>query len=366
MPLKSFNITSKIKNYKVYFLSSREIKEKLLSIENPFYVIDSNVWKFYSKKDFSFIKKHDSVLLLKISENMKSFSSVFSIYEKLFEMASKKNTNIIAIGGGILQDVTGFAASTIYRGINWYFVPTTSLAQIDSCIGGKTSLNYKNYKNLIGTFYPPSEILINPYFLKTLKEEYYYSGIGEMVKLFIIDGYKKAKEIASEMEYIIDGNKQNLLISRIYDSLIIKKKYIEGDELDKGIRNILNYGHCFGHALEGAVDFKIPHGLAVVIGMMVANRISLKRNLIREKDFAFMNKEIFIHLTKKIRISGIRIRNDDIINFMRKDKKRVGKALTMVLMKNGYKFQLFNDITDQEVLLSSDYFLKLNLKEYFI
>ncbi len=364
MSIKDFKINSKIKKYKVSFPSFDDLFDILINIENAFYIIDYNVWKNY-KKELSFIKDINSLLIIKSNEKIKNFSSVFKIYEKIFELNSKKNTNIIAIGGGILQDIAGFAASTIYRGINWYFVPTTSLSQIDSCIGGKTSLNYKKYKNLVGTFYPPSEVIINPFFLKTLKKEYYYSGIGEMVKLFIIDGEKKAINMSLYINEIVKERDIKLLSQLIFDSLLIKKKYIEMDEMDKGIRNYLNYGHCFGHALEGATNFKISHGLAVVVGMMVANKISLQRKLIDIEMFNFINEKLFKPLSKEINFSNIKINNETILNFMKKDKKRVGKDLTMVLVKKNYSFEVFNDITPDEITFASNYFLKLNKKNFF-
>jgi len=362
MSIKKLIIKSKIKDYEVLFLDDSELKTKLLFIPNPLFVVDYNVWLNYKDSLLSMIKNKDKIIL-KSEENLKSFTSVFSIYERAFEMDAKKNINLVAIGGGIIQDIVGFSASTLYRGINWYYVPTTSLSQVDSCIGGKTSLNYKKYKNLIGTFYPPSKIFIYTHFLKTLPKEYYYSGIGEMLKLFIIAGHKKSIKIYKNINKIISRNDDSdFLLKYIIDSLCIKKSYIEKDELDKGIRNYLNYGHCFGHALEGAINFKIPHGIAVVFGIIIANKISLDRQILDEENFSFINS-ICLPLTKIIKFNIRKAKIDTILNFMKKDKKRIGKNLAMVLIDKNYNFKLFNDIEENEVINSFNYFMN---KEIFL
>jgi 3-dehydroquinate synthase len=360
MPIKRFTIKSNLKDYEVLFLDELEVKNILLDLTNSLFIIDYNVWSSYNN-NFLFFLKDKNKLILKAKENLKSFKSVFSIYEKAFEMDAKKNINLVAIGGGIIQDIVGFAASTLYRGINWYYVPTTSLSQVDSCIGGKTSLNYKKYKNLIGTFYPPSKIFIYTHFLKTLPKEYYYSGIGEMIKLFIIAGHKKSINIYKNINKIISRNDSDFLLKYIIDSLCIKKSYIEKDELDKGIRNYLNYGHCFGHALEGAINFKIPHGIAVVFGIMIANKISFDRQMINEEEFSFINRICF-PLIEGFKINGTNIIYD-IIDFMKKDKKRTGKDLPMVLIDKNYNFKLINDIKENEVINSFNYFIN---KEIFL
>ncbi len=158
MPLvDAINIKSKFREYKVDFCSSDSFIDDLLNIPDSFFIIDKNVWNLYSNELLSKLKTKDH-LVLTINEERKTLDVVQEIYDEIIKIAPKKNLTIISIGGGIVQDITGFCASTLYRGVNWIYLPTTLLAQADSCIGAKTSLNYKNYKNLIGTFYPPSKV----------------------------------------------------------------------------------------------------------------------------------------------------------------------------------------------------------------
>ena len=153
-------INSKIRDYKVKFADTFDFLEELAKIHNYILIIDKNVYSLYKKiinKNF----KKDNILVIEAIEDNKTIYKVIEIYGHLINRAVKRNATIISLGGGIIQDITGFVASTLYRGVNWIFIPTTLLSQADSCIGSKTSLNFETYKNLIGTFYPPTEIYIN-------------------------------------------------------------------------------------------------------------------------------------------------------------------------------------------------------------
>ena len=172
----------------------------------------------------------------------------------------------------------GFTASIFFRGLNWSFIPTTLLAQADSCIGSKTSLNFDAGKNQLGTFHPPMEICIDPIFLETLPEEHYRSGLGEIFHYFLVSAEEDFDFGASSLDTVLsDRSKVRSMIER---SLMIKKEMIEIDEFDKGPRRVFNYGHSFGHAIEAATNFSIPHGIAVSIGMDVAYMVSVQKGLV--------------------------------------------------------------------------------------
>ena len=282
-----------------------------------------------------------------VTEEKKNIAMVQELYDRLIEKSAKRNMTLISIGGGIVQDVTGFLASTLYRGIKWVFVPTTLLAQADSCIGGKTSLNYKAYKNLIGTFYPPTAIFIDTKFLLTLKDLDFYSGLGEVIKLFVIGGEKSTKGILEWMPALRVRNEE-ALEKAVYGSLLIKKSYIEDDEFDSGRRNMLNFGHCFGHALEAASDFGIPHGQAVVLGMVLANIVARERNLLAKDTEQYLLNKLFLpSLIKNAKLHSIK--PDQIIDGMKKDKKRTVLDLPLVMLTDSYLMTRVSDLKEQEV-----------------
>src|SRR5258706_11094859 len=181
------SIHSNIRDYEVVFEETDTFIDSLSKHSQACFIVDENVWKIYSPTLLKQIPP-EQVIVIPIHENKKNLDTVQYLYDRLVEYPAKRNLTIISIGGGILQDVSGFAASTIYRGINWIYIPTTLLAQADSCIGSKTSLNYGSYKNLVGTFYPPTRIHNYTPFLKTLQESDFYSGFGEVIKLHLMGG----------------------------------------------------------------------------------------------------------------------------------------------------------------------------------
>ncbi|MFC1545996.1 3-dehydroquinate synthase, partial [Pseudomonadota bacterium] len=228
----NFTIKSNIRNYDVMFENSFAFIDDLLRTKDPIFVIDKNVYDLY-KKEFEKVPDERLFLFDAIEEN-KTFDYIKKVYDFLLSKSVKRNSTFISIGGGITQDITGFVASTFYRGLSWIFVPTTFLAMTDSCIGSKTSVNYDKHKNLMGTFYPPSKIYINKDFLLTLSELDFFSGIGETIKFQLMDeSYpKNFKKILTIIEGTIEEEEGRNNI--IYENMNIKRSYMEGDEFDLG------------------------------------------------------------------------------------------------------------------------------------
>ncbi|RJQ33542.1 MAG: 3-dehydroquinate synthase, partial [Actinobacteria bacterium] len=278
MPVDKMILKSKIHDYEVCFIKDCQSLTKYTDQDSCVFIVDENVWRFHKDGCLKEINEN-FVVILPISEDKKNLESVQMLYDALMEHSAKRNMTVVSIGGGITQDISGFMASSLYRGIKWIYYPTTLLAQADSCIGSKTSLNYKNYKNLIGTFYPPNEIYIYTPFLKTQEDGDYFSGLGEVLKLHLMGTQDNIDNMVSKLPQVIIKNEE-VMLETIKNSLAIKRSYMEGDEFDTGRRNLLNYGHCFGHAIESATDFLVPHGQAVVLGMILANRIALNRGLL--------------------------------------------------------------------------------------
>jgi 3-dehydroquinate synthase len=339
------NITSSIRNYTVDFPENSDFIDAFEKHGERCYAVDQNVWRIYGD---NLLKKLDrsSVIVVPVNEELKSLTSVLELYDTLIQRSAKRNLTLISIGGGILQDITGFVASTLYRGINWIFVPTTLLAQADSCIGGKTSLNYKAFKNLLGTFYPPSQVFVHTPFLLTQEDIDFYSGLGEAVKLHIIGGLESAERIMKLLPAIHKREPQALM-QCVRDSLAIKHAYISEDEFDTGKRNMLNFGHCFGHAIEAASDFTIPHGQAVVLGVLLANMIATQRSILSRELQQFLAERLLMP-SLTVKVTKNCLDPSKVIEGMKKDKKRTGKGLALVMMDKNYRMSKVNDLTEEE------------------
>jgi len=352
------NIHSKIKDYSVEMIDNiLEKRQEVLAnlkFDRLFYFVDDNAYKIYEKKLKKFIGD-DFVFIIEAREKNKEYENLVNYYKALIEKGFTRNDILVTVGGGILQDISGFIASTLYRGIKWVFFPTTLLAQADSCIGSKTSVNFGDSKNLIGTFYPPNAIFIDMGFCKTLSPQYFNSGLGEIIKFHLMSDKKRYELL---QEFLASSNLQDERRFKkiILSTLEIKKSYFEGDEFDTGKRNLLNYGHCFGHALESASNFEICHGEAVLVGMGFANLLSLNRGLMTEKKY-----EEFENLLKEYypRFNLSKIKVENLIFYLKKDKKRVGEDLTMILSKDVGKQFKYNDIKESEVIETYNEFLKI-------
>jgi 3-dehydroquinate synthase len=354
--LDSLEIKSNLKNYRAYFSNENDFIAELKNIKNSVFIIDKNVFNLHQGGCLSTLNDIDKIILA-IDEDRKNLDTVTELYDQIITRSPKKNLTIISIGGGILQDLTGFLASTLYRGVNWIFVPTTLLAQADSCIGAKTSLNYKNYKNLIGTFYPPSKIYLYPDFLRTLDQIDFFSGVGEIAKLHIMSGQEDCLDFKKSINGIINFDSA-IILKLVRNSLLIKKHYIEEDEFDTGRRNMLNYGHCFGHAIESSTNFAIPHGQAVVLGMILANIVANKKNILSDENEKYLREKILLPILK-IDLSKIPLNFDDILKAMSHDKKNIGLGLALIMVKNGYEMVRINDLSKEEAALALQKFSKL-------
>lgn len=343
------SIHSNIRNYDVLIEESPQFIDLLSTYPNSCFIVDENVWNIYAKSLLMGLPEND-IIVLPINEDRKNLDTVQEIYDQLVERPAKRNLTMISIGGGILQDITGFAASTIYRGINWIYVPTTLLAQADSCIGSKTSLNYKNYKNLVGTFFPPQKIHIYTPFVQTQLESDYLSGLGEVIKLHLMGGTDSFQWLVEAFPNVRNREVVSLLKS-IQQSLNIKLDYMTGDEFDAGRRNLLNYGHDFGHALESTSNFAMPHGQAVIFGILAANAVAQKRGILEEKFEEEIAERLLIpSLVIKPPLEATN--SEAMISAMKKDKKRTGNMLALIMMDSNHNLIRVNDLTEEEVDLS--------------
>ena len=320
-------IKSRIRDYSVSFTNDfRESLIKDTGEKRCFFVIDSSVHHLYHEQLQDVLPPQRS-FVVDATEEHKSLDYVKTVIRSLLGSNIKRNDRVIAVGGGIIQDITGFVSSVLFRGLEWFFYPTTLLSQCDSCIGSKTSLNVDEFKNQLGTFYPPYHIVLDVNFLKTLSAADIRSGLGEIIKVHLLDGPDSLEYMASKYD---QSSTANVIMELIFRSLRIKKTIIEKDEFDKDYRNILNYGHTFGHAIESITDYRVSHGQAVTAGMDIENYISLRLQILPEVSFDLMRVPIMknypdFQLTEKY--------IEPLLVALSKDKKNVDENLTIILTK---------------------------------
>ena len=238
----------------------------------------------------------------------------------------KRNYKLVAIGGGIVQDITGFVSSILFRGVEWVFFPTTLLAQADSCIGSKTSINFMEAKNLVGTFYPPSKIFCCTDFLNTLEGREIKSGIGEILHYYLYEDSLKTDDIVENYSLFFEDKSR--LLPHIAESLSIKRIMVERDEFDTNERRVFNYGHTFGHAIEVISNYAVPHGQAVTLGMDLANYISFKIDLIDWDKYLSLRKILKKNMPQfKLAENSL----DLYMNTLSKDKKNISNSIVCIL-----------------------------------
>ena len=334
------NILNKIK--KIF-------KQNLINFNQCLVVADKNVPKKLIKKVLNSLpKKKISLHYFNSSEKNKNQKSVDNILSILLSKNFNRNDCIISVGGGITGDISGFAASIFKRGLKFVNIPTTLLSQVDSSIGGKTGINSKYGKNLIGAFYQPSLVISDIIFLKSLPKREIICGYGEVLKHAIIADKKFFTFLDINGAQILKL-KSPLIEKAIFRSCSIKKKVVETDEKEIGIRKILNFGHTFAHAYEATLGYskKLNHGEAVILGIRTAVKFSLLNNILNIKEFKLIkNHLIKLSLPRNInKFFSIKDLNR-ILSFMKKDKKNNTHKVNLVLLKKigspVYKLQ-FNE-----------------------
>ncbi len=312
------------------------LKENSINFSQCLLVIDKKVpKKMISKIIKSLKRKKISLYLYNANEKNKNIKSIDAILRVLLLKNFSRLDCLISIGGGITGDVGGFAASLYKRGIQFINIPTTLLSQVDSSIGGKTGVNTKQGKNLIGSFYQPKLVLSDTEFLKSLPKREIICGYGEILKHSLILN-KNFYKYLDKHSYKILNSKSPYIENAIFESCKIKKIVVEKDEKEKNIRKMLNFGHTFAHAYEATLGYstKLNHGEAVILGIITAVKFSYHIKLIKLNEY----NKIIHHITKMKLPSNIkdyfRIKHlNMILSFMMKDKKNISKKINLILLK---------------------------------
>jgi len=337
-------------------LFSEVNKQKLH--KNILIVIDSKVYKLHKDYLHSSIPVNGYKIViqkLSLNEKTKSLISVQKIFDKLIKNKFGRDSIIIAIGGGIIGDVAGFAAATYMRGIQFAQVPTTLLACVDSSVGGKTGINYADSKNIVGAFYQPKFVLIDTLFLQTLPVDELICGLGEIVKYSFLISEKFQNFLIRNLNNLLDiedKTTKNVII----ESVKFKGNVVSEDERELGLRQILNFGHTFAHAIEIEQKHKIKHGEAVIIGIASALFLSKTLHLLSEQKFNQFLKVVIL-FSKFISINNYNPQN--MYKIMSADKKNRESKIQFVLIRDIGEIVLGIAAKKQDVINSIEFGLNL-------
>lgn len=322
------------------------LKEKKICV-----VSDTNVYKEYGEEVVSILTesaKAVTTFVFEAGEPSKNLDTVRSLYEKLICEKFDRKDVLVALGGGVVGDLTGYTAATYLRGIDFVQIPTTLLSQVDSSIGGKTGVDFDSYKNMVGAFCQPKLVYANIKTFDTLSERQFKSGMGEVIKHALIRRKDQFDYLSDNSVKIMDEHDEDVLTQMVYESCLVKKEVVERDPKEKGERAILNFGHTVGHAVEKLANFELYHGECVIIGSIAALYISYKRGNISLADF----KAAYELITEKYKFS-LQIPDIDskaILAVTKNDKKMENGKIKFILLKNIGEAYIDTTVTDDEII----------------
>ena len=334
---------------------AEQIKELGYTPDKKFCIVtDSNVALLYAeavKEELGKVFSNVFLYTIPAGEEHKNVSTINGIYEFLIQNHFDRQDVLVALGGGVVGDMTGYAAATYLRGIDFIQMPTTLLSQTDSSIGGKTGVDFMQYKNMVGAFYMPKLVYMNLSVLRTLPREQLVSGFGEILKHGLIKDityFNWLNEHYDEiwmLEYAV-------LEEMIYISCDIKRGVVERDPKEKGERALLNFGHTIGHAIEKLSDFELSHGICVGLGIVAASYLSKEQNNISEQELS-MIEETLAHFGLKTRVEGFDA--DEVLFATKSDKKMVGSQVKFVLLQTPGEAYIYRELTDEQILSGISY-----------
>lgn len=350
--MKEISVNSNNKVYKVYM--DNDINKIFLAFEENkvrkngkiFIITDDNVYSIYEEKIKKLVKNLNyNIFIMQHGEENKSYNTISKIYEFLLQNECDRKDLLVAFGGGIVGDITGYVAATYMRGLKYVSVPTTLISQVDSSVGGKVAYNFNNVKNLIGTFYDPSFVFISVSFLKTLSKREFINGMGEVMKYCIIKDANLFKYIKTNMKAILELENDKLIYI-VKECIKIKADVVERDYNDLGYRNILNFGHTIGHAIEIDSNYEVSHGEAVSLGTLAAIKLS-------EMKF-FIDSNIYKEIKKMYSKLGMKINydivdKDKFLKTIKHDKKIENNKIKFTLLEDIENCQTKVDITEDEI-----------------
>jgi 3-dehydroquinate synthase len=334
--IKTFNTLSK-----VLIGEKLENLKNYIPQKNVIIITDTNVLHHY----YEHLNQYP-IVEIGLGENNKTFETLQYIFSKFVEFEVDRSWVVVGVGGGIVCDVAGFAASVYMRGLSFGFVSTTLLSQVDASVGGKNGVNFEGYKNMIGVFNQPDFVVCDPGMLVTLDRPELIAGFAEVIKAGAIRKPELFAFLEKNIDRALDLDPQ-VMEEIVYESVLMKAQVVENDEREKGERRVLNFGHTFAHAFEKIGS--MLHGEAVSIGMVIASRLSEKLGKLNHSDVARIKNL----LTK----TGLPVECDFdmklVLHAMKKDKKREGEQINLILLNNiGHAVIYKTDINQLEELIN--------------
>jgi 3-dehydroquinate synthase len=329
----------------------------------PFIITSPDIWALWSKPFLTSFKESPTVLFLESGESHKRLASVEALAQQLATAGADRDSLLLAFGGGVLGDITGFLAAIYMRGIRYVQIPTTFLAQVDSSIGGKTGVNLQAGKNLIGSFHHPQAVFADTDLLGTLPPAQLRAGLQESIKAGIIYDAKLFRYMEQNADAILTPKKSPdpaVLTRIVAASVRVKADVVSQDEKESGLRMILNFGHTIGHAIEAATNYKqLLHGEAVAWGSIAALNVATARKTITQKD-ADRITQLILHYGP---LPPFKATAEKLVALTARDKKNRSGIRSFVLPTAIGKTEIVRDVTEQELLAAAESMLVLMRKK---
>ncbi|MBE6067873.1 MAG: 3-dehydroquinate synthase [Clostridium lundense] len=350
--MKELSVKLKDREYKVYITSSMDrfpqalIENKIKDKDSMFIITDDKVHSIYKDSIEKFKEQYNlKEYCFKEGKENKNINTVQGIYSFLIENNANRNSLLIALGGGVVGDIVGFVASTYMRGIRYINIPTTLLSQVDSSVGGKVGYNYNGVKNIIGNFHHPEFVYISTNFLKTLEQKEFQGALGEVVKYALIRDSSFLNFLNENYKGILE-KETDKMIHIIKSSLKIKSEIIKDDLNDRGIRNVLNFGHTVGHAIEMNSGGKLTHGEAVALGMLTS--IKLSENICNLRRDLYVN---IVNLYEKLRLpTKYKVDNYTLFMYAINHDKKNDDKIRFVLLEDLNKPKVKVEINKKDII----------------
>ncbi len=325
-------------------LDTLEIENRKVCI-----ITDSHVASIYGDEIMNILKGHcrkNVLFSFPAGEESKNLATVKDIYTFLIKESFDRKDLLIALGGGVVGDITGFTAATYLRGVDFVQIPTSLIAQSDSSIGGKTGVDFDGYKNMVGAFYMPKLVYMNVNVLKSLDDRQFFNGFAEVMKHGLIKDAIFYEWLLDHMYEICDRDTDTLL-EMVQKSCLIKKLVVEKDPTEKGERALLNFGHTIGHAIEKYKNFSLSHGECVALGAVAASFISWKHGWLSMEEY-YEIRDMFVPFNLPISVEDID--PQEILRLTKSDKKMEGDSIKFVLLKKVGKAVIDRTVTDDDIL----------------
>lgn len=358
--------------YPIYIeQDSQGFKEAVssLKLENvkAMIITDSNVagyWLDEYEKILGDIVQNVYSYVIPAGEENKNLNTIETIYEELIRHNFERCDVLFALGGGVIGDMTGYTAATYLRGIRFVQIPTSLLAMVDSSIGGKTGVDFRAYKNMVGAFHQPQAVYINLSTLKTLPDREFFSGFGEIIK----HGYIKNADYLNYLQlHVEEAQKRdmNVMEEIIYESCKVKQAVVENDPTEKGERALLNFGHTIGHAVEKFMNFKLLHGECVALGIVAASYINVMRNQMNQDTFRNI-----IRLLKAYQLPVVLhidqdefIDRSELLSIVKHDKKMSSGQIRFVLLRKVGDAYIDRTVTDDEITRAISFIMGVHYED---